>query len=326
MPTLQELLLRSSRTFGVGITALPRPVRDELTIAYLLLRVSDHLEDSPELDDNHKVTLLNRWHRVLGRLDDPGGLLRELSCAPDDTPDALVARNAATVLDGLTRLAPLSRGLVVHRVRQTTAGMARWVRRGPDFGTEADLDDYMHEVAGRVGYLITELFALHVPAIRQKRDPMMALGREFGLALQTVNVIRGLHEDHRRGWLYVPRSYLPRPDMEAADILRAANHEAGMRVLRRLVDKAGRHLRSASGYVHQIPRRHHGLRVFCILPLLFAVRTLALSRQNAGVWRREVKMTRPEVRAITRWTMTFGYSNQWMDWYRRRLGAGAAAP
>ena len=35
----------------------------------------------------------------------------------------------------------------------------------------------------------------------------MQIGREFGLALQTVNVIRGLHADWRRGWVYVPRSF-----------------------------------------------------------------------------------------------------------------------
>ena len=74
-------------------------------------------------------------------------------------------------------------------MRDSTLGMARWIRRGPDLADEEDLDDYMHEVAGRVGLLITELFALDIEQVSRRRVEMLTLGREFGLALQTVNVI-----------------------------------------------------------------------------------------------------------------------------------------
>ena len=68
-----------------------------------------------------------------------------------------------------------------------------------------------------------------------------------------------------------------------------------------------------------IPRRHHGVRLFCMLPLFFAVRTLALSRGNPDVLERETKMTRREVHAVTRNAKLLGFSNRWMDWYCGRL-------
>ena len=43
MPSLHTLLVRSSRTFAVGIESLPEPLREEITVAYRLLRVSDYL-------------------------------------------------------------------------------------------------------------------------------------------------------------------------------------------------------------------------------------------------------------------------------------------
>jgi len=319
MATLQELLIRSSRTFAVGIEILPEPLREEITVAYLLLRVSDYLEDNQELADDDKSALLSAWRRVLGGDEEPRELVERLGAAREDTPDALVARNATTVLEGLGSLAPEARDILVGRVRESSAGMARWVERGSRFETEADLDDYMHEVAGRVGLLLTELFALRLKGLEGAGDRMMRLGREFGLALQTVNVIRGLHEDRDRGWVYVPTDYIADPDVRPADLFRPGNHAVAMRVLSRLVGKAERHLSAARAYIRMIPRRHHGVRLFCMLPLFFAVRTLALSRGNPDVLERETKMTRAEVTAVTRNAKLLGLSNRWIDWYCRRL-------
>ncbi|WP_419160953.1 phytoene/squalene synthase family protein [Candidatus Palauibacter sp.] len=324
MTTLQDLLVRSSRTFAVGIQILPDPLRGEITVAYLLLRVSDYLEDNQELRDDEKVALLNEWRRVLDGGGEREALIERLGESGEDTPDALVARHAKAVLDGLDRLAPAAHEILVRHVRRSSAGMARWTLRGSVFHTEADLDDYMHEVAGRVGHLLTELFVLRLSGLGNERERMMALGREFGLALQTVNVIRGLHEDRHRGWVYVPASFLPDTDVGAAELFEPANHEAAMTVLGRLVSKADGHLAAARAYMRMIPKRHHRVRLFCLLPLLFAVRTLAISRTNPEVLDRETKMTRREVVAITRHARIMGFSNRWIDWYCDRLAERGA--
>ena len=348
MATLQELLQRSSRTFAVGIDLLPEPLRREITVAYLLLRVSDHLEDSKILDDRDKIALLGRWASAL---ETPGGdddLIATLALTREETPDALVARHAGSVLEALGALDPAAREIVTRRVRESTLGMARWTRRGSDFGAEADLDDYMHEVAGRVGLLLTELFRARLSGLRERRglperldsgasrdrpEPdggrapgaMMALGRSFGLGLQTVNVIRGLHEDPSRGWVYVPRDFVPGPEAQGGALFHPSNAQAALGVLNALAAKADRHLADARAYVRMIPRRHHRVRLFCILPLLFAVRTLALSRGNPEVLRREVKMTRAEVLAITRSARVMGFSNTWLDSCCDRLAVARAS-
>ncbi len=324
MPTLQELLVRSSRTFAVGIQILPRPLRTEVTVAYLLLRVSDYMEDSRELRAREKVALLGNWRRVLAGDGERQPLIELLRAAREDTPDALVARHSATVLEGLDGLAPAVREILIRRVGESSAGMARWTERGSRFQTEADLDDYMHEVAGRVGHLLTELFTLRLPGTSKERERMMLLGREFGLALQTVNVIRGLHEDRNRGWVYVPAAFLPDPNIRASELFDPANLEAAMAVLGRLVAKADGHLAAARAYIQLIPRRYHRVRLFCLLPLLFAVRTLAISRANPDVLRRETKMTRREVKAITRRAVLMGFSNRWIERYCEHLAVARA--
>ena len=321
--SLRELLVASSRTFAVGIRILPEPLRTEVTVAYLLLRVSDYLEDNRELAADEKVALLRRWRRVIAGDGGRHALAERLAEAREDTSDALVARHSATVLAGLDGLAAPAREILVRRVGESSAGMARWTERGSRFETEADLDDYMHEVAGRVGHLLTELFTLRLPGTRGARERMMSLGREFGLALQTVNVIRGLHEDRYRGWVYVPAAFVPDARVPPSQLFDPAHLDAAMAVLERLVAKADGHLAAARAYIRLIPRRHHRVRLFCLLPLFFAVRTLAISRSNPDVLRAETKMTRREVRAITRRAMMLGFSNGWIERYCARL---ATAP
>src|SRR4051812_20578281 len=64
-PTLNELLHAASRTFAVGIDLLPEPLRAEIEVAYLLLRVSDYLEDNESMEAPRKAALLEGWARVL---------------------------------------------------------------------------------------------------------------------------------------------------------------------------------------------------------------------------------------------------------------------
>ncbi|MDE2805071.1 MAG: squalene/phytoene synthase family protein, partial [Gemmatimonadota bacterium] len=126
MPSLQELLVASSRTFAVGIRILPEPLSTEVTVAYLLLRVSDYLEDNRELRTNEKVALLQNWRRVLAGDGERRALVERLREARDDTPDALVARQSATVLAGLDGLAAPAKEILIRRVGESSAGMARW--------------------------------------------------------------------------------------------------------------------------------------------------------------------------------------------------------
>jgi len=323
MPTLNELLRAASRTFAIGIDLLPEPLRGEIEVAYLLLRISDYLEDNESMEPERKAVLLELWVDVLAGDADVTALEAALADIRDDTPDALVARSTGLVHRALRALPrPEARRVIERHVRDSTLGMARWSRRGPDIADEADLDDYMHEVAGRVGWLLTELFALDVPAVGRNREAMMQLGREFGLGLQTVNVIRGLHSDWQRGWIFIPRSFVAVHGRDPEALFGSVERDPDLEavVLERLVRKAEGHLFSAGRYILSIPRSQHRIRLFCLLPYLFAVRTLALSRGSGRVFQSEVKVPRSEIRRIAGAARLLGWSNGWVKLYAARLG------
>lgn len=320
MASLENVLRQTSRTFAIGIEGLSYPLQNQMRIAYLVLRVSDYLEDNTTLPGSEKAALLDAWAETLGGAPVAQTLQHHLTATDDPSPDALAAHHARDILQALQELEGPAQDVIRRHTLDSTVGMARWVRRGPDFGTEADLDDYMHEVAGRVGYLITGLFSLASSTVREKEKEMMELGQEFGLALQTVNIVRGLPSDIERGWFFVPRAYLDREDRSGKEFMEEVYRPKALAVVERLLDKADRHFGAASRYVSLLPRLEGRMRYFCLLPYFFGLRTVALSRENPLVLEAEVKLPREEVRTISARTRLMGWSNRWIERFARGLG------
>ena len=315
----KDLLRITSRTFALGIERLPRILCDATTIAYLLLRVSDYLEDNEEMESDEKVILLNLWVNILRETEDVETLTSKLTSADTNNPDAIVAHHAKEIMRHLHSLPYAVQEIIIHHVINCTLGMARWTKQGPTVNDEKDLDDYMFEVAGRVGYLITQLFAWYSITIRRKEKEIMPLAREFGLALQTVNVIRGIREDYDRGWVYIPKKFMLDMGLTKEQLFDPEHREQALKVLDLMTDKAERHLRQALQYVKSLPWWQHGIRLGCIFPLMFAIRTLAVSRHNAQVFESEAKMTRNEVKKIVLDSTLWGWSNLWLDRYYQEL-------
>lgn len=316
-----HMLRGVSRTFALSIEQLPQPLRDPITISYLLLRVSDILEDNEVMHAAHKAELLRVWDQVLAG-NTPVSLVTEAVAHLDGSdPEVYVAQRADTLLAQLQKLPDPVQASIVNYVRQTSVGMARWQEHGPFVSDEVELDDYMHQVAGLVGYLLTDIFAWYSPAIRERQAELMPLAREYGLALQTVNVIRGMRKDYERGWVFVPRTFYGRAGLTHTELFDPANLDKAMDVVDMLVTKAERHLSHGMSYVTAFPRHQHRIRLACMWPLFFAVKTLAVSRNNTNVLLAEAKIGRNQVVEIMRNTRLFGWSNAWLQRYYRYLYA-----
>jgi farnesyl-diphosphate farnesyltransferase len=295
-------------------------VGEAMCLSYLLLRVSDFLEDNQYMTPQQKVDLLLLWERALAGIESPVRLVKALSQRkPGNDPDEILSHLADQILEKTYKLPQPLLELMMHNIRNTTLGMARWIARGPLFYREEDLDDYMHEVAGRVGYLSTGIFAWYSLAIRKNVSRLMPLARETGLALQTVNIIRGLRKDYERGWIYAPESFCAQANIHRQDLFNPQSQDKALQVIDMLADKAERHLQSAMTYILSLPPWLHRIRLSCIWPMLFAMRTLALSRHGVNVLMGEVKMSRDEVKRIVGDTTLLGWSNRWLSEYAKNL-------
>lgn len=314
-----EMLRRVSRTFALSIEQLPGILSETVALAYLLFRISDCIEDHETMPAKRKSELLRLWCSVLDGTQSPGALVEKMSDLDGNDPEVHVAMNTGYIMEKVNRLPEAVRHILIRHVRDTSEGMARWQDHGPFVESEEMMDDYMHEVAGRVGYLLTEVFAWYCPEIEKKKDELMPLARQFGLALQTVNVVRGIKKDYERGWVFIPVSFYEKQGLTRTSFFDPANMDKALQVVRRVTEKAENHLLSGLRYITLLPRRQYRIRLFCVWPLLFAVKTLALSRSNPDVLRAEAKITRGQVKRIVTVSRLISWSNTLLRLYYKRL-------
>ena len=314
-----EMLRAVSRTFALSIEKLPPALREAITIAYLLFRISDCIEDHATINAERKAKLLRLWSNILNG-NGPATLFTvELEDLDDTDPEVYVARHADRVMEYLNKQPQQLRDIISKHARDTAEGMARWQEQGPIITTEEEMDDYMHQVAGRVGYLVTDVFSWYSPAVREKREMLTPLGREFGLGLQTVNIIRGLRKDYDRGWVFVPLTFLEAKGLSPESFFDPATRQQALAVIDLLIAKAKRHLNNGLTYITLLPRSERHIRLSCAWPLLFAVKTLALSRNNHSVLESETKMTRKQVKNIVLISSGLFWSNTALRSYYRYL-------
>lgn len=314
-----EMLRTVSRTFALSIEKLPPVLREAITVAYLLFRISDCIEDHPAISTDRKAYLLRLWGTILKGNGPPTRLTAELQDLDTADPEVNVALHADRVIEHLKNQPQQLREIISKHAHDTAEGMARWQEQGPFIKTEEEMDDYMHQVAGRVGYLVTDVFSWYSPAVREKREMLTPLGREFGLGLQTVNIIRGLRKDYDRGWVFVPLSFLETKGLSPESFFDIARRQQALAVIDLLIEKAKRHLNNGLTYITLLPRGERQIRLSCIWPLLFAVKTLALSRNNHSVLESETKMTRNQVKNIVLISNALFWSNSALRFYYHYL-------
>ena len=289
--TCYDLLPRVSRTFALNIRILPGELRPAVTVAYLLFRYADTIEDAPGLASEDRVELFEAF---LDRLDGGGPLvlpqvpafqLRE-AARPAEQELLAAGETLFTVFEGLS---PAMREIIAAHVAETARGMERICREKTQDGvlqleTWKDLEDYCYYVAGTIGIMLTRLFAAHSPHISHSAERRLtSLGTGFGRGLQLTNILKGIASDRGEGRIYLPAEALRRHGAVTGDLLAPASRRAVLAVVDEMLSRALSDLEDALRYTILLPRREPRLRIFCLWPLFTAVRTLSLVAHGDGL-------------------------------------------
>ena len=320
-----------SRTFALCIRLLSADLRRSVTVAYLLCRIADTIEDTPRLSAADKHRLLQRFAASLQSPDEDVDYLRRAFDTSEDA-EADLCRRADRVLRTFGRLSPAEQAAIRPWVEEMARGMIEF-SRGPDgsnglatLDTVEDLDRYCYYVAGTVGHLLTGLYGLRFRPRDRHRIPLLErYATSFGLGLQLTNIIKDASQDHRRGWSFIPRELCDREGIDVESLFGPEHQDASQRVFAELIAKAQGHLHDALRYTTILPRTQYRIRLFCLTSLFFAVKTLRRAAMDDGglVEGRTVKISRRDVYRILAMSFLVAPSNVLVGWYFRRLARRA---
>lgn len=166
---------RVARTFAIACRLLPRELRDDVYLLYLVFRTLDDLVDTGDPDAAARIAAVEAW------------------CA-GEPPRCSEAR----LLADLARRHDLPRPALAEFCR----GM-RDDLRAAQIATEAELDVYCHRVAGTVGVVMSALLGATDPAAPHHASAL-------GQAMQRTNILRDIDEDLGNGRVYLARETLER--------------------------------------------------------------------------------------------------------------------
>lgn len=266
------LLKQVSRSFYLTLRILPRELRPQISLAYLLARASDTIADTKVVPRERRLALLRQMHNgeiravteivihqalpaervLLQRLDDCYAMLASL----DETDRQHICHLLDTIISG--QIFDLER--FPGETQRDLAALAN----------DAELDRYTYMVAGCVGEFWTRMCAAHLPAWNSSSSE--ELGIRFGKGLQLVNILRDLPRD-----LQIGRSYLPVND--PCRLLEASNFDSIRPLYSHWLDAATEHLDAGWQYTMAIPGKYWRLRLACTWPIWIGLETIALLRQ-----------------------------------------------
>jgi farnesyl-diphosphate farnesyltransferase len=324
------LLRDTARSFYLTVRILPRAVRPQVSVAYLLARTSDTIADTELVPVEARLRVLTGLlHRITGASSAPLNLAL-LVPGQNSEPERLLLEQVEETLRILNGLAAEDVRLIREVLGTIISGQELDLKRfGPAhfpnllaLETDAELDDYTYRVAGCVGEFWTRLCRAHLfPQTQVDEAALLRDGIRFGKGLQLVNILRDIPADLNSGRCYIPRQSLTAAGLTPEDLRSAANEPRFRALYQNLLDRAGDHLQAGWNYSNALPSGQWRLRQACAWPILFGARTLRKLRgENVLDATRRIKISRPEVRAIVaRSILLSAWPPAWKAQFRREI-------
>lgn len=302
-PTLDELLSQVSRSFYFSLAVLPKALRRQLSVAYLVARAADTIADTSAVTTERRIELLSEVRAAIDHPERAPRLCAQLRSEMLERLDIAVggARETSGERTLLLRLdqclAELGRfdGSDRERTSRVLAtlieGMERDLRRFPGASDEhttevraletvKDLDEHCYYAAGCVGEYWTQMTAAHVPGLtRLARPDYVARGVRLGKALQYVNVLRDAPRDLLQGRSYIPIELLRPMGLEPIDLRDPVRRQTARPIFDGLLERAVAHVDAAMPYVLAIPRSEPRLRLAALWPIWIGLGTLAMLKR-----------------------------------------------
>ena len=308
---IDKLLETTSRSFYPTLKYLPKKIRGQIGLLYLLARLADTIADSKHGETDVLLDLLSKYNDVAQGRSTKLPDFTDLAEIQTNPHEAELLMNAEDVIEGLGEYEEGDRQRILECLDIIVGGQVLDLERfGPakeggnisSLTSNEELDDYAYRVAGCVGIFWSKMSLAHLMTLSPEKEKIfLEKGIQFGKALQMINILRDIPEDLRFGRCYIPSEALAEHGLEPEDILGDSNLEVFRPLYDSYLDLTNVHLEAATDYIRMLPDKQFRLKASCMLPVLIGQRTVTLLRTGNILDSDErIKVTRDEIKSYAR--------------------------
>ncbi len=299
-----DILPAVSRSFALCIQKLPKGLDERMMAAYLILRLIDTIEDSAAPLETKRLA----FDHFLELLDAPSPVNRQKAAALRDyllanidySYEKVLLENLQSLLEVFHGFSAKEKAAILACASEMADGMLTF--QGKTIDSLKVQEEYCYYVAGIVGYLNSRLFHLAGQIPENPDDRFMELAKNFGIALQKVNILRDVANDIPHNRNFWPLDLLAARGLSYQTLCLPENRQKAMTVLDAIVADALPYLEDALAYTKRLPRSAIRVRVFCLIPLFMAVESYAKCVDNEDIFNggKTVKISKADVARIVR--------------------------
>ena len=308
---IDKLLETTSRSFYPTLKYLPKKIRGQIGLLYLLARLADTIADSKHGETEVLIELLHGYNDAVQGRSSTLPDFSDLAEVQTNPNEAELLLNAADVIKGLEEYSEEDCQRILECLEIIVGGQLLDLQR---FGSEKEgggisslssneeLDDYAYRVAGCVGTFWSKMSLAHLMTLSPEKEKVfLEKGIKFGKALQMINILRDIPEDLRLGRCYIPSEALAEHGLVPEDLSSDSNLEAFRPLYDSYLDLTNVHLEAATDYIRMLPDKQFRLKASCMLPVLIGQRTVTLLRTGNILDSNErIKVTRDEIKSYAR--------------------------
>jgi len=306
---LDSILEGTSRSFYLSLKELPREIRKQVSLLYMLARTSDTITDSEGGEPEDLLQALESYNEFTQGNSEEAPDLEELSEFQSNISEGLLLKNVGKVASNISQFSESDQksirnclGIIIGGQILDLKRFSSGVNGIPSIEDNDELDDYAYRVAGSVGEFWTQMSLDHLFKIKEENEAeIFENGVRFGKALQMINILRDIPADLELGRCYIPRRSLDEHGMSPSDLLDSSKMESFRPLYNEYLDLTDQHLDSAIQYIEMLPHSQFRLRGSCMLPVIIGKKTVSLLRgRNVLDPEKKVKISRSEVKEVVK--------------------------
>ncbi len=306
---LDAILEGTSRSFYLSLKELPRGIRPQVSLLYMLARTSDTIADSEGGEPEELLEALESYDDFTQGRSSEAPALSSFSRFQTNKSEGLLLKNVEKVVSRIEAFSDSDQKAVRSCLGTIIGGqildLNRFSLGAEDISSlekNDELDDYAYRVAGSVGEFWTRMSLDHLFKLdSEKESELFEKGVKFGKSLQMINILRDIPADLDLGRCYIPRKSLEEHNLSPQDLLDESKMEVFRPLYEEYLDLTSEYLESAIQYIEMIPHSQFRLRGSCMLPVIIGKRTVSLLRgRNVLDRKNKIKIDRSEIKEVVK--------------------------